>query len=78
MPSLLNTIENIGNDILIGVEVAAPILDKFVPSAAPILTDIATVIQALENAAVTVEPDQLSKIVQATATTAAIKQLPRA
>ena len=72
--SLLKTLETIGADILKGVEVAAPIIVDFVPKAAPILEEILTVIADLEAKGITVTQPQMSGLVQAMATTSAIKQ----
>jgi hypothetical protein len=72
--SLLKTIETIGQDILKGVEAAAPIILDFLPKAGPILQDILEIITALEGAGTVVTSAQMSTMVQAIATTGALKQ----
>lgn len=52
--SFLSVLETIGKDILVGIELAAPIVIDFVPAAGPILQDIADIIAGLEAGAAAV------------------------
>jgi hypothetical protein len=73
MASFLKIIEDIGKDIVKGVEVVAPVLGVVDPPLSPILQEVALVIAALEGSGATVSQSQLSSIVQAVATVSAAK-----
>jgi hypothetical protein len=77
MKSFLKIIENVGKDILKGVEVVAPVLGAVDPPLAPIFLEIAQVIAVLEGSGVAISQEQLSSIIQAVATTSAAKQVPK-
>lgn len=72
--SILKIIEDIGKDIGKGVEVAGTIVSVVDPALAPIFTEIANVIAALEGKQGSITQAQLSQIVQAIAMTGTIKQ----
>ena len=83
MASFLHVLETIGKDVGKGVAVTLPIVGKILgvadPPAAvmlgPILAEITTVINALESSqgSQTLTPEELSIIIQAVATTSALK-----
>lgn len=72
--SFVSVLKTIGTDVEKGISIAEPIIAKFVPMAAPILTEISAVIAALESLGSSVTQEQLSQIIQAIATASAIKQ----
>ena len=78
MASFLKIIEDIGKDIVKGVEVVAPVLGAVDPPLAPILQEIALVVAALEGSGAQISASQLSSIVQSVATVTAAKQVPSA
>lgn len=72
--SLISVFKTIGEDVEKGISIAAPIIGTFVPAAGPILTDIVTVISALESEGKTPSSSQMSTIVQSLSTANVIKQ----
>jgi hypothetical protein len=72
--SFLSILKTIETDVTKGLEIAAPIVGTFVPAAGPILVEIGNVLAALEGINSPATPAQLSQVVQAVATTSAVKQ----
>lgn len=72
--SFLKDIENIGKDIIKGVEIAAPIVGAFVPAVGPILAEVAQIVSALEAKGQTLTSEQLTSIVNTVASANAMKQ----
>lgn len=72
--SFLKDIENIGKDIIKGVEIAAPIVGAFVPAVGPILAEVAQIVSALEAKGQTLTSEQLTSIVNTIASANAMKQ----
>ena len=71
--SFIQSIEKIGSDIMKGAEVASSILGTIDPPLAPILHEVASVIEALEAQGKSLTVQQMSSLVQAVSTVNAVK-----
>jgi hypothetical protein len=72
--SFLSVLKTIGEDVEKGIAVALPIVGDFVPQAAPILNEVATVIGNLETAQTQLPQESVSTVVKALSTASTIKQ----
>lgn len=73
MKSFLSVLKTIGDDIIKGIEIAVPIIGAVEPQLAPILAEVTQIVAALEKAGATINQAQLSAIIQAAATSSAVK-----
>ena len=73
--SFITILENIGKDILAGIEVASKIPGiAAVPMAGPIIIEAGTIISALESKGVVVSSNDFGKILQTLAAAQTVKQ----
>jgi hypothetical protein len=72
--SWVSVLKTIGTDIEAGIQAAAPIIDTFVPEAAPILTEIAAIIAALESVGTVPSAAMATQLNQSAAAISAVKQ----
>jgi len=72
--SFLKHLENIGVDILKGIQIASPIIGSFNPAIGAILTEVGTVIADLEQKGQTINPSDMSALVTAISTVHTVKQ----
>ena len=70
----LNILENIGKDIVKGIEAVAPIIDKYEPAIAPIISALEIIFQQYEKSGVTLSSEQISQITQAISIVSSISQ----
>jgi hypothetical protein len=70
----LSILETIGKDALKGFQIAEPIVQTFVPAAAPLLATLENVINAYEKNGTPLTGNTLEQVIQALATSSAILQ----